>query len=204
VGAVVAAAASGYLIGTFPSAGVATRLARRTDVDLRRDGSGNPGALNAARVLGARWGAAVFAADAAKGAVAALAGRAVAGDLGACAAATAAIGGHNWPIWTGGHGGKGVATTAGASLAIFPAFAPFDAAVAALGVSTTRRADRATALCCAGRCTAAALWWWRRWPNGWGPRPGPGLLGFAVGGSAMVLRRFAVAARASAPSSDTR
>jgi acyl phosphate:glycerol-3-phosphate acyltransferase len=190
------AAAVGYLAGTGPSAAIATRLAGRDDVDLRRDGSGNPGALNASRVLGRRWGAAVFLADAAKGAAAAVAGRAVAGDAGACAAATASIAGHNWPVWTGFRGGKGVATSAGASVVIFPAFAPVDAAVAAFGATVTRRADRATAICCAARCSAAAVWWWRRWPNAWGPSPGPGVQLFAVAGSAMVLRRFAVSARA--------
>jgi glycerol-3-phosphate acyltransferase PlsY len=193
---VAGAAALGYLAGTFPSATLATRAARRVDVDLRRDGSGNPGALNAARVLGRRWGAAVLVADAAKGALAAVAGRALAGDAGTSAAGTAAIAGHNWPLWTGFRGGKGVATSAGASLVVFPAFAPIDAAVAALATTTTRRAGRAVAVAAAGRTTAAAVWWWRRRPNAWGPAPGPGLVAFAAGGAAMVLRRFATAARA--------
>jgi glycerol-3-phosphate acyltransferase PlsY len=187
------AAALGYLVGTAPSAVTATRLARRIDVDLRRDGSGNPGALNAATVLGRRWGAAVLVADAAKGALAAVAGRALAGDAGACAAATAAIAGHNWPVWTGFRGGKGVATSAGSALVVFPGFAPAEAAIVAAGVAATRRTDRAVVVWCSARCAASAVWWWRRWPNAWGPSPGAGLTAYAVVGSAMVLQRFAAA-----------
>ena len=64
------AAATGYLAGSIPSADIATRLARTNVDDLRATGSGNPGALNAAAVLGRRWGAAVLGADMAKGAAA--------------------------------------------------------------------------------------------------------------------------------------
>uniref|UniRef100_UPI0037503960 glycerol-3-phosphate acyltransferase n=1 Tax=Ilumatobacter sp. TaxID=1967498 RepID=UPI0037503960 len=56
----VIAALAGYLLGTMPSADIATRLASSPVADLRTAGSGNPGALNTATVLGARWGAAVL------------------------------------------------------------------------------------------------------------------------------------------------
>ena len=39
----VAATAAGYLVGTFPSADIATRLATGGSTDLRSTGSGNPG-----------------------------------------------------------------------------------------------------------------------------------------------------------------
>ena len=58
---VLAAALLGYLLGSLPSADLARRVSGRSDVDLRTTGSGNPGATNAATVLGARWGAAVLA-----------------------------------------------------------------------------------------------------------------------------------------------
>ena len=54
----------------------------RATVDLRAAGSGNPGGLNAARVLGKKWGLLVIVMDAAKGALAGLAGLAM-GDAAA-------------------------------------------------------------------------------------------------------------------------
>src|SRR4051812_25152847 len=57
------AAAGGYLAGTIPSADIASRLATGGSTDLRASGSGNPGAANAIKVLGARWGYGVMAAD---------------------------------------------------------------------------------------------------------------------------------------------
>ncbi|MFI5054261.1 MAG: glycerol-3-phosphate acyltransferase, partial [Acidimicrobiia bacterium] len=56
VGDVAVGLVVGYLIGMFPSADLVTRVATRGAVDLRGMGSGNPGGLNAARVLGKKWG----------------------------------------------------------------------------------------------------------------------------------------------------
>ena len=185
----VAAGVVGYLVGTFPSADVAARVAR-PGRDLRDEGSGNPGALNAAAVLGRRWGLAVLGADMAKGAVAGAAGRMVAADTGAYVAATASIAGHIAPVWSGFRGGKGVATSAGACLAVFPAYFPIDAAVAAATAVTAQQAERSIQVSCAVWTAAAVLWWRRRLPNGWGPAPGPALAGFAAVSSAMILAKF--------------
>ena len=73
---VVLAALIGYLVGTFPSADIAARLATRGRIDLRTAGSGNPGGLNAMKELGKAWGVAVILADMAKGAIAGGLGRA--------------------------------------------------------------------------------------------------------------------------------
>lgn len=188
------AAAVGYLLGTLPSADLATRLARGS-TDLRTTGSGNPGALNAAATLGSRWGAAVLAADMAKGAVAGFAGRTLAGDAGAAVAATASVAGHIAPPWSGFRGGKGVATSAGACLAVFPAYFPVDAAVAVTAAATSQRAERSIQLSCTAWVLATLVWWRWRLPNAWGPRPGPALTGFAALSSAMILAKF----RASRP-----
>lgn len=194
---VATAAGIGYLAGTFPSADVASRLAAR-GTDLRAEGSGNPGALNAAAVLGRRWGIAVLVADMAKGAVAGLAGRAVAADAGGYAAAAGSIAGHIAPVWSGFRGGKGVATSAGACLAVFPAYFPIDAAVATAGAVASQRAEQTIQVSCAVWTTAAIVWWRRGLPNAWGPRPGPGLPLFAAASSAMILAKFR-AARKTAP-----
>lgn len=189
---VLAAAGIGYLSGTFPSADVASRLAAR-GTDLRSEGSGNPGALNAAAVLGRRWGIAVLVADMAKGTIAGVAGRAMAGDAGAYAAATGSIAGHIAPVWNRFRGGKGVATSAGACLAVFPAYFPIDAAVAATSAAASQQAERSIQVSCAVWTTAAVVWWRRGLPHAWGPAPGPGLPLFAAASSAMILAKFRAA-----------
>jgi glycerol-3-phosphate acyltransferase PlsY len=106
-----------YLLGTFPSAEL---VARRRGVDITAAGSGNPGASNTFRVLGWQAGVLVFVMDAAKGAIAAGAGLAVDGHLGAYLLGGAAIVGHTLPITRHFKGGRGVATGAGVMLVIFP------------------------------------------------------------------------------------
>lgn len=187
------ATAAGYLAGSIPSADIATRLARTNVNDLRATGSGNPGALNAAAVLGRRWGVAVLGADMAKGAAAGVIGRAIAGPSGAYAAATASIAGHIVPVWSGGRGGKGVATSAGACAAVFPAYFPIDAAVAATAAVTARNAERTIWISSAAWVAAALVWWRRGLSNAWGPSPTGGLPLFAIAGATMILAKFRAA-----------
>jgi glycerol-3-phosphate acyltransferase PlsY len=106
-----------YLLGTFPSAEV---VARRRGVDVRAAGSGNPGASNAFRLLGWKAGVLVFALDAAKGAVAALAGLQIEGRAGALVLGVAAVVGHMLPVTRRFKGGRGVATGAGVLVVIYP------------------------------------------------------------------------------------
>lgn len=192
------AGAVGYLLGSFPSADVAARLAPGEGRDLRREGSGNPGGVNAGQVLGKTWGAAVILTDFSKGAAAGFVGRAIGGDSGAYAAATASIAGHIYPPWTRFQGGKGVATSAGACLAVFPAFFPIDAAVAAAGVAGSRHPERTVQISGAVWTLFAIAWWKTELPNAWGPRPSRGLVAFSVVGSALVLNKFRSARREAA------
>lgn len=126
-----------YLIGSIPTAYLAGRLLK--GVDLRTIGSGNLGATNVYRNLGAIPAAIVLLLDAAKGAlpVLLLAPR-IKGTYvfevreamwWALACGVMAIVGHAKPIfllWKGG--GKGVATAAG----VFGAIAPIATAIAAI------------------------------------------------------------------------
>ncbi len=193
------AAVVGYLLGTVPSADVAARLAGGPD--LRTAGSGNPGAANAAKVLGPRFGLAVLLVDIAKGALAASAGRSLGGAARAQIAACGAVIGHCFPAWSGFRGGKGVATGVGQVLATFPAYFPIDLAVAvATFVSPTwkRRSFAATTTACVAWVLSAALWWRRGWSAGWGQRASASLpLGAAVS-SAVIISRF-LAARTPEP-----
>ncbi len=198
-GRVAASAVAGYLIGTLPSADVAARLASGGDIDLRTTGSGNPGAVNAMAALGAGWGWGVLVADIAKGAGACVLGARLAGGAGADVAGTAAVVGHCYPIWNGFRGGKGVAVSSGQCLATFPAYFPFDLAVAWAVGRNRGRALPATAVASVAWVACATLWWRRSWPNGWGHRPGPTLPLTAAATSAVIMVRFAASARRKAP-----
>jgi glycerol-3-phosphate acyltransferase PlsY len=193
---IVLAALVGYLCGTFPSADIVSRIATRGRVDLREAGSGNPGGLNAMQQIGTAWGVVVIVLDLVKGTAGAVAGWAIGGDAGAYAAATATIAGHVFPVWTRFRGGKGVATSAGACLAVFPAFFPIDAAVAAFGTAKTRRPERTILANAVAWVGASLLWWGFGWPNLWGPPPTFGIVVFSVGGTLLILGKFRAAALA--------
>jgi acyl phosphate:glycerol-3-phosphate acyltransferase len=120
-----------YFIGSVPFALI---LARRLGTgDLRRIGSGNPGAANVLRTSGVRAGVTVMLLDIAKGAGSVMLVQRF--DTGAAAAAgLAAIVGHVFPVWLRFRGGKGVATACGVfsiltPLAAGPALAVFLSAV---------------------------------------------------------------------------
>ena len=186
------AAATGYLIGTTPSADLAARLATGGAVDLRRAGSGNPGGANALGVLGPRWGWAVIGFDIAKGTLAAAAGRRIAGGTGSHVGGAASVVGHCIPVWSGGRGGKGVGPSVGQCLATFPAYFPLDMAVAALTSTRRWRARARTATLCSSALwvLSGTLWWRRRWPNLWGPPPTIALPLANLASSALITYKF--------------
>ena len=113
-----------YVSGSIPAAYLAGKW---SGVDLRAHGSGNLGATNVLRVLGAKIGLLVFAVDIAKGAVPVRWLPPITGTSGstqtwiAVACGVAAILGHIRPIFLGfSKGGKGVATACGVFLALAP------------------------------------------------------------------------------------
>lgn len=193
--AFVGVVALGYLLGTIPSAVIVTRLATRGRVDIRATGSGNPGGFNTFRSVGKAWGIVVVLADGGKAMFAGLVALVLVGDAAAYAAATAAIVGHIWPVWTHFRGGKGVAAAGGAVLGVFPAFFPLNLLVLALGVGIFRRSRPAMLLGMAAWVVASVLWTAFDWPNGWGPDPSAGLIVFSVLGAGMVVLKFVLADR---------
>jgi glycerol-3-phosphate acyltransferase PlsY len=117
-------ACGAYLLGSIPSGYL---IGRSQGVDLRTQGSGNIGATNALRVLGKKWGYLCFALDIGKGLTATLLAKLLVAPacgldpvIASIVAAVSAVAGHNFPVWLGFKGGKGVATSAGAVIGLFP------------------------------------------------------------------------------------
>jgi glycerol-3-phosphate acyltransferase PlsY len=115
----VVAVVAAFVVGAVNPA---TILGRVLGKDLRLSGSGNPGATNAGRVLGVRWGVVVGLFDVLKGLVPVLVAGHLVGPLTALAVGLAVVLGHIWSPFLRGQGGKGVATSLGAILAVQPWF----------------------------------------------------------------------------------
>jgi acyl phosphate:glycerol-3-phosphate acyltransferase len=192
---IILGALIGYVIGMFPSADLVTRLASRGTIDLREAGSGNPGGLNAARVLGKKWGLLVIVMDAAKGALAGVIGLAL-GDAGAYAAGTAVIAGHCWPVYNGFRGGRGVASAGGSFFVVFPPMVAIDGLTTGAVAFLTKSSRLAIKVALVIWVVGVATWWEADCGMWWGPEPSVGLLVYAVVGAAMVQARFMVSARA--------
>jgi glycerol-3-phosphate acyltransferase PlsY len=106
-----------YLLGSVP---FGLLVAKGYQVDLRASGSGNIGATNALRVLGRKAGAVVLLGDMLKGVIGVLVALKFAGPDAGILAGAAAVVGHDFPVFTGFKGGKGVATSLGVVIALAP------------------------------------------------------------------------------------
>lgn len=109
---------AGYLIGNISFAYYAGRIFG--GFDIREKGSGNAGATNVIRVLGWKIGIGVFVLDALKGLAAAAIGLVLGGEVGAMLAAFGVVLGHDFPVFLNFRGGKGIASTTGIFLFLFP------------------------------------------------------------------------------------
>lgn len=177
----------GYLMGSLPSADAVARL---RGIDLRSAGSGNPGTANALRIGGARTAALVLLLDLAKGAAAAVAGRAIAGDPAGAAAAVAAILGQVRNPWFGFRGGKGLGVTGGGALVLWPlgmaaTLIPIGLAAKALG------AARGAMIGLGVIGGLGVVWAAREWPVAWGVAPDDTLVWFILGVLAVTTPKFA-------------
>ncbi|MGB4293170.1 MAG: glycerol-3-phosphate 1-O-acyltransferase PlsY [Bacteroidales bacterium] len=118
--------AGGYLLGSIPTAVLASKLFH--GIDIREHGSGNAGATNVIRVLGWKTGIPVLIVDVAKGWLAAsLPFFFSLADKGSSTlvnlqilTGVASIVGHIYPVFAGFRGGKGVGCTVGTLLALNP------------------------------------------------------------------------------------
>ena len=151
-----------FAIGSIPFSFIIAKVVK--GVDLREHGSGNLGATNVFRTLGAGWGGLCLFLDMAKGAAAVFlmtmlvnswpADMAtpfhITPDLFRIFAGFLASVGHTFSPFVGFHGGKGVATTAGA----FAVLAPLPVLTALVAFGATAYTTR---LVSAGSVTAATV-----------------------------------------------
>ncbi|WP_287152744.1 glycerol-3-phosphate 1-O-acyltransferase PlsY [Candidatus Solincola tengchongensis] len=108
-----------YLLGSIPFGYLVSRLVFKSDI--RRLGSGNIGATNVLRNFGVRPFIAVTLLDMGKGVAAVAVGRALGLGPGlSLLAGLLSIVGHNWSLYLGFKGGKGIATSGGVIIAAYP------------------------------------------------------------------------------------
>jgi len=104
----------GYLLG---SANTSIIIGKFYGIDIRKHGSGNAGATNTLRTLGKKAALFVSIGDMLKGIIAALIGSLLIGDvenvgkLGVMVGGISAVIGHNYPVYFGFKGGKGIFTS---------------------------------------------------------------------------------------------
>ena len=158
----VAAIALAFLVG---SVNPATLIARVRGTDLSASGSGNPGATNAGRVLGRKWGVLVGVLDVLKGLVPTLIAAHWVGPHLAYAVGLAAVLGHIWSPFLHGRGGKGVATTLGAILGVHPLVAGVVLVVFVVGFVLTRWVAAGSILGALAMLVVAVLVWTGHWPG---------------------------------------
>ena len=116
-----------YLLGNISTSYIVAK--KLAGVDIRTQGSGNAGSTNVLRTLGKKAGALTFIGDVLKGLIAVLLAKFIAYiahlDQATCAylAVVAVVLGHNYPVFLGFKGGKGVATSLGSMLGMNPIIA---------------------------------------------------------------------------------
>jgi acyl phosphate:glycerol-3-phosphate acyltransferase len=162
-----------YCLGAIPTSWIVAR--RVAGIDLRHHGSGNLGATNVFRTLGARWGVLVLVLDMVKGAIPVLimtwllAHRHTHGplplhtpeDVLRIAAGFVAAMGHTLSPFLSFHGGKGVATTAGAYFVLAPYPILVACAVFGLVFALARIVSLASLAAAAVLPVAVAFFEWR-------------------------------------------
>ena len=112
----------GYLLGSIPSAYIATRVA--TGKDVRKLGGGNVGGLNVYREVGGKAALVVGIVDLGKGAAAVAIAYWLLNvpQLFVMLAGLAAVVGHMWMVFLRFSGGKGMGTTFGALAVLLPVY----------------------------------------------------------------------------------
>lgn len=140
-----------YLLGSIPFGLIIGRLS--SGVDIRQHGSGRTGATNVMRAAGTKLGMLTIALDVAKAAAAVLVATLIIRGNGTVSigsmsihwvhiaqvsAGMAAVAGHNWPVFAGFRGGRGVTAYFGTLFVIYPPVGIFGAQVLAITALRSR------------------------------------------------------------------
>ena len=171
----------GYVLGSIPTA---NGLAHLKGVDLRSDGSGNPGANNARRLGGVWLGVAVLVVELGKGALAVLLGSNLAHAWGVVAVCLGAIAGNIFNPWYRFRGGQGLGITGGVLAGSLPAGFLVGVGTTAIVALATRSAPKGAIAGLAVMVVAVAglepVWWGVDRPQH---------LAIALGASALIVPR---------------
>ncbi len=168
----------GYLMGNISSGYLVSKAYGLRDI--RKHGSGNSGTTNVLRTLGWLPSVLTLVGDCLKGYLACLIGRALGGDLGMLIGGLCAILGHDFPVFLGFKGGKGIATSLGLIIAINPMMAVAELVVQIIAVAITRTMSVASLITTAA-FPVLTLVMERGRPNYWL------FVGFAIAASALSL-----------------
>ena len=168
----------GYLVGSIPSA---VALGRMWGVELRLEGSRNPGANNAMRLGGPVLAATVLLVELAKGLAAVRIGQFLGDESGAVLAAVGAVAGNVYNVWYRLEGGKGLAISGGVLLGTAPALLAPALAILVIVVIPTRSSGLASLAAIVTLDIGAIAGWVSGWSWGWGISPGPLLLLMTLG-----------------------
>ena len=160
-----------YALGNINPAIIIGKL---EGIDIRKEGSGNAGMTNAIRVMGLGAGLTVFVVDVLKAFIAVRIGYYFGDDLGAMVAFGAVVIGHCFPALWGFKGGKGVAASFGAALALNWLSAIAALLVAGLFFVITRRMSIASIF--AAIAYPVAVWYYE-----------PEYLYFAIGAAVFLI-----------------
>lgn len=131
-----------YLLGNISTSYIVAK--RLSGVDIRTQGSGNAGSTNVLRTYGKKAGALTFVGDLLKGMISVFIAQLIAKFMGidlinaGYIAVVGVVCGHNWPAMLGFRGGKGVATSLGAMIAVNPIIALFCFGVFLIIVAITK------------------------------------------------------------------
>lgn len=182
---IVVALVAGYLIGALPTA---QALGRLWGVDLRREGSTNPGTFNSLRLSGPSLAGAVLAVEAAKGYGAVVLGQWMADDAGAIAAGIGAVAGNVYNLWYRFQGGKGLGISLGVLIAAWPLSIPVAIGGIVLAVALTRSSGKSAIAAMITLVVSAIVWSFTEWPTG-GVAPTTQLIWLAAGMSGLMFPR---------------
>ena len=135
VAVTVIVCALAYLLGNISPS---ILIGKAKGIDIRKEGSGNPGTTNTLRVMGKKAAVVVLLIDILKGTLAVVLAGVLFGQHMAMYCTLLVFCGHVWPVLFGMRGGKGVATAFGALTGLCPPLGLGCLAVVLIAVAITR------------------------------------------------------------------